>query len=92
MTTHLAVLKLKDKVTVQEVTFNLFFRVAALFIKQEEENFALFNYVNELNNECETLKDQVKELTGKYIPWTTSRRWFKRTIDNWWASGIVMVA
>ncbi|KAI5730030.1 hypothetical protein M8J76_009182 [Diaphorina citri] len=37
--------------------------VAALFIKQEEENFALFNYVNELNNECEMLKDQVKELT-----------------------------
>ncbi|KAL1455865.1 hypothetical protein WDU94_000637 [Cyamophila willieti] len=38
-------------------------RVAALFMKQEEENFALFNYVNELNNECELLKDQVKELT-----------------------------
>uniref|UniRef100_A0A8D8VKM2 Outer dynein arm protein 1 n=1 Tax=Cacopsylla melanoneura TaxID=428564 RepID=A0A8D8VKM2_9HEMI len=32
-------------------------------MKQEEENFALFNYVNELNNECELLKDQVKELS-----------------------------
>lgn len=26
-------------------------RLAAHFLKQEEENFALFNYVNELNNE-----------------------------------------
>lgn len=26
-------------------------KLSALFTKQEEENFALFNYVNELNNE-----------------------------------------
>lgn len=26
-------------------------RVAAQFVKQEEENFAIFNYVTELNNE-----------------------------------------
>ena len=26
-------------------------RLSAQFLKQEEENFALFNYVNELNNE-----------------------------------------
>jgi hypothetical protein len=26
-------------------------RIAAQFVKQEEENFAIFNYVNELNNE-----------------------------------------
>lgn len=26
-------------------------RLAARFLKQEEENFTLFNYVNELNNE-----------------------------------------
>jgi hypothetical protein len=26
-------------------------RLAAQFVKQEEENFAVFNYVNELNNE-----------------------------------------
>ncbi|XP_060533839.1 outer dynein arm-docking complex subunit 1 [Cylas formicarius] len=30
-------------------------RIAALFTKQEEENFALFNYVNELTHELETL-------------------------------------
>ena len=29
------------------------------FIRDEEENFALFNYVNELNSEMETLNDQV---------------------------------
>lgn len=26
-------------------------RLPALFVKQEEENFALFNYVNEIHNE-----------------------------------------
>ncbi|CAH0385664.1 unnamed protein product [Bemisia tabaci] len=37
-------------------------RLAAQFIKQEEENFALFNYVNELNNELEALQEQVNNL------------------------------
>jgi hypothetical protein len=55
----------KTGTTIEFESFCYFLRVAALFIKQEEENFALFNYVNELNNECEMLKDQVKELTGK---------------------------
>ncbi|XP_066996668.2 outer dynein arm-docking complex subunit 1 [Anabrus simplex] len=40
-------------------------KLAARFIKQEEENFALFNYVNELNNELETLQEQVEELKSK---------------------------
>lgn len=29
-------------------------KLANIFIKQEEENFALFNYVNEINNEVDT--------------------------------------
>ncbi|XP_034237156.1 coiled-coil domain-containing protein 63 isoform X2 [Thrips palmi] len=37
-------------------------RLSAQFMKQEEENFALFNYVNELNNELESLQEQVSEL------------------------------
>ncbi|XP_026277635.1 outer dynein arm-docking complex subunit 1 isoform X1 [Frankliniella occidentalis] len=37
-------------------------RLSAQFLKQEEENFALFNYVNELNNELESLQEQVSEL------------------------------
>ncbi|KAJ1524047.1 hypothetical protein ONE63_010587 [Megalurothrips usitatus] len=37
-------------------------RLSAQFLKQEEENFALFNYVNELNNELESLQEQVAEL------------------------------
>ncbi|GLH03859.1 hypothetical protein R5R35_009908 [Gryllus longicercus] len=37
-------------------------RIAAKFVKQEEENFALFNYVNELNNELQVLQDQVEDL------------------------------
>jgi len=35
-------------------------KVAALFTKQEEENFALFNYVNELNSELEALEEKVE--------------------------------
>lgn len=29
------------------------------FIEVEDKNFALFNYVNELNNEIETLQEQI---------------------------------
>uniref|UniRef100_A0A8C9TDR6 Outer dynein arm docking complex subunit 1 n=1 Tax=Scleropages formosus TaxID=113540 RepID=A0A8C9TDR6_SCLFO len=32
------------------------------FIQTEEQNFALFNYVNEQNNEAESLKDQIKQV------------------------------
>ncbi|XP_018326618.1 coiled-coil domain-containing protein 63 [Agrilus planipennis] len=35
------------------------------YVKQEEENFALFNYVNELNHELETLTENVSELNKK---------------------------
>ena len=30
------------------------------FINAEDQNFALFNYVNELNGECEKLEEQVR--------------------------------
>ncbi|XP_046387056.1 coiled-coil domain-containing protein 63 [Ischnura elegans] len=40
-------------------------KLAAQFIKQEEENFALFNYINELNSELEVLKEQVVDLKEK---------------------------
>lgn len=40
-------------------------RMAAQFIKQEEENFALFNYVNELNHEIEDLQIKVKTFEEK---------------------------
>lgn len=39
-------------------------KLSAQFIKQEEENFALFNYVNELNYELETLADSIEKLHG----------------------------
>ncbi|KAI4502988.1 hypothetical protein M0802_002032 [Mischocyttarus mexicanus] len=38
-------------------------RLVAHFVKQEEENFALFNYVNELNDEMESLQLKMAELT-----------------------------
>ncbi|XP_046837533.1 coiled-coil domain-containing protein 63 [Vespa crabro] len=37
--------------------------LVAYFVKQEEENFALFNYVNELNDEMECLQTKMTELT-----------------------------
>lgn len=36
--------------------------LAMFFVKQEEENFALFNYVNELNDELESLHSRVQQL------------------------------
>lgn len=32
------------------------------FIKKEEQNFALFNYVNELNADVENLQDEIKAM------------------------------
>lgn len=37
-------------------------KLAGSFKKQEEENFALFNYVNELSHEVETLNEIVHQL------------------------------
>lgn len=37
-------------------------KLTAHFLKQEEENFALFNYVNELNDELEGLQTRVAQL------------------------------
>ncbi|EGI64993.1 PREDICTED: coiled-coil domain-containing protein 63-like [Acromyrmex echinatior] len=38
-------------------------KLTAHFIKQEEENFALFSYVNELNDELESLQMRMEQLT-----------------------------
>ncbi|KAF7378624.1 hypothetical protein HZH66_015411 [Vespula vulgaris] len=38
-------------------------KIVTHFIKQEEENFALFTYVNELNDEMESLQTRMTELT-----------------------------
>lgn len=40
-------------------------KLTAQFKRQEEENFALFNYVNELSHEVETLNDVTQELTDE---------------------------
>ncbi|XP_078049510.1 coiled-coil domain-containing protein 63 [Augochlora pura] len=39
-------------------------KLTAHFIKQEEENFALFSYVNELNDELESLQSRMGQLTA----------------------------
>lgn len=35
------------------------------FIETEDKNFALFNYVNELNNEIEMLREQIVEVENE---------------------------
>ncbi|KAJ8957908.1 hypothetical protein NQ318_001905 [Aromia moschata] len=40
-------------------------RIASQFTKQEEENFALFNYVNELNHEIETFTATIADIQDK---------------------------
>lgn len=40
-------------------------RLVAQFKRQEDENFALFNYVNELSHEVEVLNDTTQELTDE---------------------------
>ncbi|EDW25145.1 GL24529 [Drosophila persimilis] len=40
-------------------------RLVAQFKRQEDENFALFNYVNELSHEVEVLNDSTQELTDE---------------------------
>ncbi|XP_065159064.1 outer dynein arm-docking complex subunit 1-like [Atheta coriaria] len=40
-------------------------RIATIFVRKENENFALFNYVNILNGEIDTLTDETIELQKK---------------------------
>lgn len=45
-------------------------KLASQFVKQEEENFALFNYVNELNHEIEIIGasiDSLRENIGNRV-------------------------
>lgn len=44
-------------------------KLAGSFKKQEEENFALFNYVNELSHEVETLNETVHQLRDNIGEW-----------------------
>lgn len=40
-------------------------KLSVQFKRQEEENFALFNYVNELSHEVEVLNDTTQELSDE---------------------------
>lgn len=42
--------------------------LVAKFIEVEDKNFALFNYVNELNNEIELLQEQINEVSIILFP------------------------
>ena len=42
--------------------------LVAKFIEVEDKNFALFNYVNELNNEIELLQEQINEVSICHPP------------------------
>ena len=44
------------------------------FIEVEDRNFALFNYVNEQNNEIELLKEQIQQVGLQSYPSYFSRK------------------
>ncbi|KAG9334233.1 hypothetical protein JZ751_008380 [Albula glossodonta] len=55
--THVCIYSMAD-----ERTPTLHFcNTKSLFLAVEDRNFALFNYVNEQNNEAETLRDQINQ-------------------------------
>ncbi|RDD40524.1 Coiled-coil domain-containing protein 63 [Trichoplax sp. H2] len=46
--------RIKEATSIQDIDL-----LVSRFIEVEDKNFALFNYVNELNNEIETLQEQI---------------------------------
>ena len=36
------------------------------FVECEDRNFALFNYVNEQNNDMEMLSEQIQDVSGQW--------------------------
>ena len=42
-------------------------KLVSKFIEVEDRNFALFNYVNEKNNEIEMLQDQIAEVDNDFV-------------------------
>lgn len=44
-------------------------KIITKFIKEEEENYALFNYVNELSHEIEQLNETVQQLLESIGNW-----------------------
>ena len=49
--------KIKETTEIDDID-----QLVTRFIQVEDKNFALFNYVNELNNEIEMLQDQINEV------------------------------
>lgn len=44
-------------------------KLLSIFKKNEEKNFNMFKYVNELSNEIEALEKAIAELKVKYTQW-----------------------
>lgn len=59
-------------------------RLVAKFIKKEEENFALFNYVNELSHEVETLTESVQLLQDKISEYWVKINFFVPFCIRFW--------
>ena len=45
-------------------------RLVSTFIENEEQNFSLFNFVNEQNNELEKLEEQIQQLREEEVKYT----------------------
>eukprot|EP01012_Entosiphon_sulcatum_P065169 TRINITY_DN94044_c0_g1_i1.p1 TRINITY_DN94044_c0_g1~~TRINITY_DN94044_c0_g1_i1.p1 ORF type:complete len:581 (-),score=183.71 TRINITY_DN94044_c0_g1_i1:6-1748(-) len=56
-----AIRRLQDATGMQDVS-----ALIERFIKAEEQNFSMYNFINDLNNEMERLEDNVTELKAEY--------------------------
>lgn len=53
--------KLKEATAIEDIDL-----LVSKFIEVEDKNFALFNYVNELNNDIEILQEQISMVSGHF--------------------------
>lgn len=53
--------KLKEATEIEDIDL-----LVSKFIEVEDKNFALFNYVNELNNDIEVLQEQINMVGMKF--------------------------
>lgn len=62
-------------------------KLARYFTKQEEENFALFNYVNELSYEVEILNESVQRLQDEIGKIDKINNFYKNAIKEYKNNG-----
>lgn len=74
----------------QQMEVDDYHDLVGAYAKKEEENFALFRYVQSINNEIEQLDDEKHALEKemqKYVSCTRSRQPGEPSLTSSWRSG-----